>query len=137
MWHHFRQAFRGQCDSSNRVLAIATACVKNSSYPSILSVIVGMAHSTGSITAARGYRGPGICVLHTPKNAIHDPIIMKARPSTTLSISMHVSTSPVIRVLIQSLYAGNSANFKIEVYALVPKTLNLFTPPSGMIVIFI
>ena len=27
--------------------------------------------------------------------------------------------------------------FGIEVYALVPKTLNLFTPPSGIIVIFI
>ena len=29
------------------------------------------------------------------------------------------------------------SEFGIEVYALVPNTLNLFTPPSGMIVIFI
>ena len=35
-WHHVRLAFRGQCESSNRVLAIATTCVKNSSYPSML-----------------------------------------------------------------------------------------------------
>ena len=134
MWHHFRQAFRGQCDSSNRVLAIATTCVKNSSYPPMLRRH-SRAHSTGSITAARGCQRPAICLLHTSE-IVMDPFSV---PQNLLrrSLSVHTPTSSVIRVMVESVYAGITAKLAIKVYALVPKTLNLFTPPSGMIIIFI
>ena len=48
--------------------------------------------------------------------------------STVLESHQDYDTTPVYWCL---------SRFNIEVYALVPKTLNLFTPPSGMIVIFI
>ena len=47
--------------------------------------------------------------------------------NTVLESHQSYDTTPVYWYL---------SRFNIEVYALVPKTLNLFTPPSGMIVIF-
>lgn len=85
--------FRGLGDSSNRVLAIATTCVKDSSYPSMHS----RAHSTRSVTAARGYCWSGICLLHTPENGNHN-FKYTARRSMTHPISIHTSTSPQIDV---------------------------------------
>ena len=67
---------------------MATTCVKDSSYPSMLKRhSSSRAHSIGGVRAARGYRCSGICLLHTPENAIYELSVMHfstSRPQDVL-----------------------------------------------------